>query len=135
MKFLALWKPAKDADTLTPPPPGLMAEMGQLMQDMTQRGSLIGGEGLHPTAKGARIRTKNGKLTITDGPFAETKELIASFAMLEASSLAEAIELTKPFMELNQRYGYEGESEIRQVFGPEDFDADGVPQKSAAAHQ
>ncbi len=125
MKFLALWKPARDADALPPPPAGMMEEMGARMQDLTQRGVLLDTQGLHPTAKGARIRTENGQLTVTDGPFAETKELIASYAMIEASSLAEAIALTKPFMALNQRYGYDGESEIRQVFGPDDFTPDG----------
>lgn len=125
MKFLALWRPAKDADVRVTPPPGLMAEMGQFAQEMMQRGALLDTNGLYPTAKSARVRSENGHITVTDGPFTETKELVASYAMLEAASLAEAIELTKPFMEINQRYGYEGESEIRQVFGPEAFGPDG----------
>ena len=125
MKFLALWKPAKDADALPIPPPALMAEMGQMMQEMMQRGVLLDTQGLHPTAKGVRIHTDNGRFTVTDGPFAESKEIIGSYAMIEASSLAEAIAVTRPFLEINHRYGYEGETEIRQVYGPDDFTPDG----------
>jgi hypothetical protein len=91
---------------------------------MTRAGTLLQSEGLYPSSKGARIRASKGKLTVTDGPFAEVKELIGGFAILRASSKAEAIELGKRFLKVHQDAlgpAWEGELEVRQVFDASDF--------------
>lgn len=85
---------------------------------------LLDTAGLAPSAMGARVRLSGGKLNVTDGPFTETKELIASYALIEAASMEEAIEHASEFMDLH-RVHWEGESEVRRVFGPEDFAAFG----------
>ena len=110
MKFLGIYRPA--APEGTPPPQEHMAEMGKLIDEMTQAGVLLATEGCLPSSKGARVRYAGGKFTVTDGPFAETKELIAGFALFEVQSKEEAVEWTKRFL----RVAGEGESEIRQIF-------------------
>jgi len=89
-----------------------MAEMGKLIEEMTKSGTLIATEGCLPSADGARVRLSKGKVSVVDGPFTESKELIAGFALIEAKSKAEAIELTKRFLKV----AGDGESEIRQVY-------------------
>jgi hypothetical protein len=89
-----------------------MAEMGKLIEEMTRAGVLLATEGCQPSSKGARVRYSGGKFTVTDGPFTETKELIAGFALFEVKSKEEAVEWTKRFL----RVAGEGESEIRQIF-------------------
>ncbi|MFL5403696.1 MAG: YciI family protein [Gemmatimonadales bacterium] len=112
MRFLTIYK---TAETGLPPTPEQMAEMGKLIEEMTSRGALLSTEGCLPSATGARVRRSGGKVTVTDGPFTEAKELIAGFALIEAKSKEEAIELTKRFLEV----AGDGESEIRQIFeGP-----------------
>jgi hypothetical protein len=96
----------------------LMREMGKLMEEMTRDGKLISTAGLMPTAKGVRLRTHHGKITRTDGPFTETKEVIGGFAMIEAESMDEAIEITRRFLAV---HGDEWnlECEVRPLAGPE----------------
>jgi hypothetical protein len=89
-----------------------MAEMGKLIEDMTRSGALLATEGCLPSALGARVRLSAGAFTVTDGPFTETKEIVGGFALIRASSKAEAIELAKRFL----RIAGDGESEIRPVF-------------------
>jgi hypothetical protein len=89
-----------------------MATMGKLIEDMTKAGVLLATEGCLSSSKGARVRIKSGEFTVTDGPFPETKELVAGFALIQAKSKAEAIEWTKRFLSV----AGEGESEIRQIF-------------------
>jgi hypothetical protein len=91
---------------------------------MTNAGVLLTTEGCQPSAKGARVRRSDGKLTVTDGPFTESKELIAGFALLNAKSKEEAIELTKRFLEV----AGEGECEIRQIFEAQDFGSEFTPE-------
>lgn len=110
MKFLGIYRPA--APEGTPPSQEQMAEMGKLIQEMTQAGVLLVTEGCLPSVKGARVRYSGGKFTVTDGPFTETKELIAGFALFEVQSKEEAVEWTKRFL----RAAGEGESEIREIF-------------------
>ena len=88
-----------------------MAEMGKLIDEMTKAGVLLSTEGCQPSAKGARVRLSGGKVTVTDGPFTETKELVAGFAMIQVKSKDEAIEWTRRFL----RVAGDGESEIRQL--------------------
>ena len=110
MKFLGLYRPA--APEGTPPSQENMAKMGKLIEEMTKAGVLLATEGCMPSSQGARVRYSGGKFTVTDGPFAETKELIAGFALLEVKSKEEAIEWTRRFLEVVG----EGENEIRQIF-------------------
>jgi len=98
----------------------LMHDMGKLIEEMTREGTLIQTAGLRATAEGARVRLRHGKLSTSDGPFAETKEVIGGFAILEAASLKEAIELTKRFLRIHGDE-WDVECELRQMEGP-DFD-------------
>jgi hypothetical protein len=115
MRFLTIYK-AVEKDT--PPSSDEMAAMGKLIEDMSKAGVLIATEGCQPSAKGARVRLANGKVTVTDGPFTESKELIAGLAIIQAKSKEEAIEHCKNFL----RVAGDGESEIRLL-----HEATGVP--------
>jgi hypothetical protein len=107
----------KNYEAGVPPRPELMAAVGKLSQDMISRGKLLDSGGLLPSSAGAKVRVGGGKLTVTDGPFTEAKELIGGYAVLQADSREEAIELGKQFMKLHADIlgpSYEGELEIRQ---------------------
>ena len=107
MRFMCLYKPAQPEGI--PPTQREMAEMGQLIEEMTKAGVLLAAEGCQPSAKGARVRLSGGKVTVKDGPFTEAKELVGGFAILEAKSKEEAIELVKRFLKV----AGDGETEIR----------------------
>lgn len=109
MRFLSIWKAV---ETNRPPTPEEIVKMGELIEEMTRRGELISTEGCLPSALGARVRKDGKRITITDGPFTESKELIAGFALLEADSKETAIEMCKRFMEV----AGDGECEIRQIY-------------------
>ena len=94
----------------------LMADMGKLIEEMTRNGVLISTAGLRPTAEGFRVRLSGGKMRVTDGPFTEAKEVIGGFAMIEAKSKAEAIELTKRFLQVHGDE-WELECEVRPLDG------------------
>ncbi|MGE5616933.1 MAG: YciI family protein [Bacillota bacterium] len=98
----------------------LMEDMGKLMQELTREGKLVSTAGLRPTSESKRVRLRDGKLSMTDGPFTETKEVIGGFAILEAANQAEAIELTKRFLRVHGPE-WDIECEVRQMEGP-DFD-------------
>ena len=115
MKFLCLYKPARTEGT--PPTQQEMERMGKLVDDGFKSGRLLATEGCLPSAKGARVRLAGGKLTVVDGPFVESKELVGGFALIQASSKAEAIEYTKQFLQI----AGDGETEIRQIFEVSDF--------------
>ena len=100
----------------------LMSEVGKLMRDMTQAGTLLDTAGLTPTARGKRIRLRGGRISIVDGPFTETKEVVGGYAMFKAESLEEAIALTERFIELHVEDGWEIDCEVRQVLEP-DFES------------
>ncbi|HEX9687786.1 MAG TPA: YciI family protein [Thermoanaerobaculia bacterium] len=121
MRFLSIYKAP---ETNVPPTTEEMAKMGKLIEEMTNAGVLLATEGCLPSAKGARVRRSGGKLTVTDGPFTESKELIAGFALLNAKSKEEAIELTKRFLEV----AGEGECEVRQIFEAQDFGSEFTPE-------
>ena len=108
MRFLSIYK---HAETNVPPTTEMMAKMGQLIEEMTQAGTLVSTEGCLPSSKGARVRRSGGKLTVTDGPFTESKELIGGFAIIQAASKKEAIEHTKAFLKI----AGDGETEVRQL--------------------
>jgi hypothetical protein len=126
MRFLCVYKPSKGEGG--PPTQAEMAAMGKLIEDMTREGVLVSTEGCQPSAKGARVRLSGGKISVTDGPFVETKELIGGFAILETKSKEEAIELTKRFL----RVAGDGETEVRQLHEPTDFAPENVRAAQAA---
>ena len=102
------------------PPQALMEAMGRFVQQSLKDGTLVDTGGLLPSKDGARVRLAKGKITVTDGPFTETKEVIGGWAILKADSKAEAIRIATEFMELHRKYWpeFEGESEVRPMFDP-----------------
>jgi hypothetical protein len=115
MRFLCVYKPAQEEGGR--PSPEHVAEMGKLIDTMTKAGVLLATEGCLPSSKGARVRLAKGKVSVVDGPFTETKELIGGFAIIRVNSKAEAIEWTERFLHV----AGDGESEIRQLYEPSDF--------------
>ena len=109
MKFLSIYKTVERG---VPPTPEEMARMGQLIDTHMKAGTLLATEGCLPSALGARVRLANGKTTVTDGPFTESKEVVGGFAILEAASKEQAIEMAREFLQV----AGDGECEIRQVF-------------------
>jgi hypothetical protein len=125
MRFMMLVKGNKNYEAGVPPDPELMAAIGQHAQEMIKRGKLLESGGLLPSSAGARVRVAGGKVTVVDGPFTEAKELVGGYAIMQAESRAEAIEMGKQFMKLHVDVlgaSYEGELEIRQLadFAAED---------------
>jgi hypothetical protein len=123
MRFMVMVKADKDYEAGLPPKPELLAAIGKLSQDMVKAGVLLETGGLLPSSRGARVRASGGKLSVTDGPFAETKELVGGYAILQAKSRDEAVELGKQFMEVHVTVlgsSYDGECEIRQLFDASD---------------
>ena len=118
MRFMIIVKASKDSEAGVLPSQELLTEMGKFNEELVKAGVMIAGEGLQPSSKGARVRFSGTKRTVIDGPFPETKELIAGFWLWQVKSREEAIEWVKrcpnPHLE-------DGEVEIRQVFEPEDF--------------
>src|SRR5688500_3622870 len=101
MRFMSIVKADANYEAGHPPSPELMAAIGKLTQEMIQAGIVKDTGGLFPSSAGARVRATGGKLTVTDGPFTESKELIGGYAILEANSREEAIELAKQFMKVH----------------------------------
>ncbi|SRR5437899_1986544 len=120
MRFMML---VKSAENSGPPPKELMDAIGKLAEEAVKAGAMLESGGLAPTAMSTRVRLSRGQVTTTDGPFAETKEVVGGFAVFELKSKKEAIESALRFMELHKQHwpGWEGETEVRQIFGPEDF--------------
>jgi hypothetical protein len=114
MRFMSLYRPALREDRMVPPTPDHMAAMGKLIADETKRGTLVSTGGLMSSAHGARVRRIGDDVTVTDGPFAETKELIGGYAILQVTSKAEAIDAAKRFI----RVAGDGVCELRPFFGP-----------------
>ena len=102
------------------PPPALLEAMGRFVERSLEDGTLVDTGGLLPSKDGVRIRLANGKLTVTDGPFTEAKEVIGGWAILNAKSKEEAVRIGAEFMELHRRHWpeFEGESEVRPMFEP-----------------
>lgn len=133
MRFMMIVKASKDSEAGVMPSKELIAAMGKYNEEMNHAGVLLAGDGLHASSKGARVKWSAGKCTVTDGPFAETRELIAGFWMIQVKSKDEAIEWARrcpPPMGNG-----EGELELRQVFDPSDFPAEILPPEEAAREQ
>ena len=119
MRFMILVKANKDSEAGVLPDEKLLTEMTKYNEDLVKAGVLLAGEGLQPSSKGARVRFSGNKRTVIDGPFSETKELVAGFWLIEVKSKEEAIEWVKRAP--NPFPGTESELEIRQVFEAADF--------------
>jgi len=126
MRFIVMVKATKDSEAGALPDQKLLADMGKYNEELVKAGVMLAGEGLHPSSKGARVRFSGSKRTVIDGPFAETKELVAGFWLFQCKSLAEAIEWVKRCP--NPMPNQESEIEIRQVFESEDFGAEFTPE-------
>lgn len=116
MRFM-MYTMGDDSKGFPPPSPELMAEMGAFMEEATKAGALLATGAFAPSAEAIKVELAGGAIRVMDGPFAEAKELIGGWALMNAASKEEAIEWTTRFLKI----AGEGESTIRQVFGPEDF--------------
>jgi hypothetical protein len=119
MKYLTFIRHS-ESYRATPPPAALMEAMGKFIEQSQKDGSLVDTGGLLPSKEGLRVRLAGGKITVTDGPFSESKEIIGGWAILEADSKQRAAEIATQFMELHRKYWpeFEGESEVRAMFEP-----------------
>ena len=116
MRYLSMIR--IDETTGQQPSEQLMHDMEKLIQEMISKGALISTAGLRPTAEGARVRLREGRLSVTDGPFTESKEVIGGYAIVEAASLKEAIAMTERFLKIHGNE-WNLECEVRQIDGPE----------------
>ncbi len=126
MRFMLLVKADKNSEAGVLPDEKLLTDMGKYNDELVKAGVLLAGEGLQPSSKGARVKFSGSKRTVTDGPFSETKELIAGFWLIQVKSKEEAIEWVKRAP--NPFPGTESEIEIRQVFEAEDFGPEFTPE-------
>ncbi len=129
MRFMIILKATKNSEAGVLPSEKLLAEMTKYNEELTKAGVLLAGEGLQASSKGARVKFSGEKRTVTDGPFTETKELVAGFWLWKCKSLQEAIGWVKRCP--NPMPGEEAEIEIRQVFEAEDFGAELTPELRA----
>jgi len=125
MRFMILVKATKDSEAGVMPSEQLLTEMGKFNEELVQAGVMLAGEGLHPSSKGARVRFSGAKRTVIDGPFAETKELLAGYWLWQCNSQEEAIEWVK---RCPNPHNEDCEIEIRQVFEAEDFGVESTPE-------
>ncbi len=129
MRFMVIVKADRNSEAGIMPDEKLLSDMGKYNEELVKAGVLLAGEGLHPSSKGARVKFSGSKRTVIDGPFSETKELVAGFWLIQVKSKAEAIEWVKRIP--NPMPGTESEIEIRQVFEPEDFGEAYTPEIAA----
>jgi hypothetical protein len=120
MRILGLLKADKESEAGAPPTPELMANIGAFMEEVTKAGVLLATDGLQPSSKGKRVKLSEGKVTVIDGPFTESKELIASYALLEVKTMEEAVVWTSRFLKALGG----GECELRPIFEASDFPPD-----------
>jgi len=125
MRFIVIVKANEDTEAGVMPEEKLLAEMGKYNEELVKAGIMLAGEGLHPSSKGKRIRFSGTKRTVIDGPFAETKELVAGFWIWQCKSLDEAVSWAK---RCPNPTGQEGVLEIRQVFEADDFGEEFTPE-------
>jgi hypothetical protein len=128
MRVMVIIKANKDSEAGVMPSEKLLADMGNFNEELVKAGVMLAGDGLHPSSKGARVRFKGDKRTVTEGPFAETKELVAGFWIWKVNSMDEAIEWVK---RCPNPTGDEAEVEIRPIFEAEDFGAEFTPELRA----
>ncbi|HSC97387.1 MAG TPA: YciI family protein [Casimicrobiaceae bacterium] len=129
MRFMVMVKATKNSEAGILPKEELLAEMGRFNEELVKAGVMLAGEGLHPSSEGARVKFSKGKRTVIDGPFAETKELVAGFWLWQCKSMDEAIEWVRRCPD--PMPGEESEIEIRRIFEAEDFGAELTPELRA----
>ena len=129
MRVMVIIKATKNSEAGVMPEERLLTEMGQYNEELVQAGVMLAGEGLHPSAAGKRVRFAGGQKTVVDGPFAETKELIAGFWLWQVKSMEEAVEWVRRCPD--PMPGEESEIEIRRVFSMEDFGEAMTPELRA----
>ena len=119
MKYLTFIR-HPESQRESPPPQPLLEAMGKFVERSLKDGTLVDTGGLLPSKDGVRVRLANGKITVTDGPFAESKEVIGGWAILNVATKADAVRIATEFMEMHRKYwpGFEGESEVRPMFDP-----------------
>jgi len=117
MRYLGLLRADADSESGAPPSPEMMAKMGPFIEEVMKAGVLLATDGLLPSSKGVRVKLERGKFTVTDGPFTESKELVASYAVLQTKSKDEVVYWTKRFLEVLGG----GECEVRQIAEESDF--------------
>ena len=125
MRFMVIVKATQDSEAGVMPSEKLLAEMGKFNEELAQAGIMLAGEGLHPSSKGKRVRFSGNKRIVIDGPFVETKELLAGFWLWQCKSMDEAVEWVR---RCPNPFEGESEIEIRQVFEAEDFGAELTPE-------
>jgi hypothetical protein len=125
MRVIVMIRANKDTEAGVMPSEELLTAMGKYNEELVKAGVMLAGEGLHPSSKGARVKSSKGKLTVTDGPFTETKELICGFWIWQVKSMEEAIEWAK---RMPNPHNEDGEVEIRPVFEAEDFGEEFTPE-------
>ena len=130
MRILGLLRADDSSERGDPPSAELIQKMGVFIEEVTKAGVVLATDGLKPSSQGKRVRLSNGRATVTDGPFAESKELIASYALFQVNNWEEAIHWTRRFLEVLG----EGEVELRPIFEASDFPAEIFPPE-AAAHE
>lgn len=128
MRIMGLLKADADSEANVPPSPELMTRMGEFIEEVAKTGVLLGTDGLQPSSAGKRVTLENGKVTVTDGPFTESKELVASYALFQVDNWDDAVYWTKRFLDVLGR----GEVELRPIFEAEDFGPDLFPPEEAA---
>jgi hypothetical protein len=131
MKILGMLRADKDSEAGTPPSKELIENMGTFVEEVTKAGVMLATDGLHPSSKGKRVRLKDGKIVVIDGPFTESKELVASYALFQVKSMEEAIHWTTRFLQVLGK----GECELRPIFEADDFSADIFPPEEAAREE
>ena len=128
MRFMVMVKATKESESGAPPNPRIMEDMGKFNEELMKAGIMLAGEGLQPSSKGARVKFSGTKRTVTDGPFAEAKEMVAGFWLWEVKSKEEALEWVK---RCPNPFDTDSEIEIRQVYEMDDFGAELTPELRA----
>jgi hypothetical protein len=131
MKILGMLRADASSEAGAPPSRELIEKMGTFVAEITQAGVMLGSDGLHPSSKGKRVRLANGKFTVIDGPFTESKELVASYALFQVKTMEEAVHWTKRFLEVLGK----GECELRPIFEAEDFSEEVFTPKERAREE
>jgi hypothetical protein len=131
MRIMGLLKADQHSEAGAPPSKELMEKMGKFVEEITKAGVMLATDGLQPSSKGKRVRLSGGKVTVTDGPFTESKELIASYALFQVNSMPEAVEWTTRFLKVLGQ----GECELRPLFDPSDFPPEFFTPEEAAREE
>ena len=131
MRILGLLRADEESEAGAPPSKELLEKMGTFIEEITKAGVLIGTEGLKPSSNGKRVKLSEGKVLVTDGPFIETRELVASYALFEVKTMAEAIEWTTRFLKVLGK----GECELRPIFEASDFAPEVFSPEQAAREE